>query len=460
MSFIRSISGLRATLGDDLTPRIVADYACAAASVLPEGAIAVGRDGRPSGEWIESIVVASLQACGRAVVRLGVVPTPTVQLYAERPEMAGGIAITASHNPAPWNGLKFINERGVFMDAEENRRLWESVDASSAPLVHSQRGGAVVEGEDALATHIAAVLALPFLHTDHPCRQAIAARRPKAVVDAVNSSGSAFAPALLRALGCEVVELYCDGSGDFPHTPEPLPENLGDLARAVAEHRADIGIAVDPDADRLVIIDEQGNPIGEESTVVIAAEVMLRYASLFPAYTPAAVVNLSTTMAVEHLARRHGAAAYRSPVGEINVVNEMQRTNALVGGEGSGGVIVPAVHSGRDSLVGIALAMAFLAESGTALSQAVSTLPRPSMVKTKFPFSGSIHSFVESARTLFADGWDIDLRDGLRAASATEWVQLRSSNTEPIVRVIAEAPTRERATELVALASSLFQQRQ
>lgn len=449
MAFIRSISGLRATLGDDLFPDRIAAYAAAFGSMLPDGAIAVGRDGRPSGAWMEHIVCGALAACGRDVLRLGTVPTPTVQLFAEKDGMAGGIAITASHNPEQWNGLKFLNGQGIFLDAEENRQLWDIVDNGGFRLTTAQQGGVIREAPDAVGTHIDALLSLPlFTAEGGTLLDTIRSRKFRVVVDAVNSSGSLAVPALLSRLGCEVIPLYCDGSGVFPHTPEPLPEHLGELARAVTEHRADIGIAVDPDADRLVLIDEQGRPIGEENTVVLAVLSVLDNASAFGHDGPLSVaVNLSTTRAVEDIAEQFGATVHRTPVGEINVVKTMLAQGCVIGGEGSGGVILPACHAGRDSLVGTALVLSLLARRTMALSALVQELPRYTIVKKKKAIQGDPTGIFDALQRQYSDV-ESTRADGLKFLFERSWVHLRASNTEPIVRIIAEAPTDGQAGQL------------
>lgn len=451
MAFIRSISGVRATLGDDLLPSRVAEYAAAFSTILPEGTIVVGRDGRPSGAWIEQVVCGALAACGRSVLRLGVVPTPTVQLFAERHGIAGGISITASHNPEQWNGLKFLNGRGIFLDAEENQQLWDVVDSSTSRFVATQQGGTIADEPSAIDTHVQAVLSLPALTArNNALLDTVRSGTLRVVVDAVNSSGSVAVPALLTALGCEVVPLYCDGSGVFPHTPEPLPEHLGALSQAVVEHRAAIGIAVDPDADRLVLIDERGNAIGEENTIVLSILSVLENAELFaPDGKLSVAVNLSTTRAVEDIAARYGATVYRTPVGEINVVQAMLEHGAVIGGEGSGGVIVPQCHAGRDSLVGTALVLLLMAQRGIPLSALVEELPSYTIVKKKKALQGNPAHAFDALQQQYPNA-DATRADGLKINFERSWVHLRASNTEPIVRIIAEAPTHEQAEQLTA----------
>lgn len=438
MPFIRSVSGLRATLGDSLTPSLVAAYTAAFSSMLDDGPIVVGRDGRPSGLWMEDIVVGTLRSCGRTVERLGMVPTPTVQLLVEHGTAVGGISITASHNPAPWNGLKFLDATGVFLDAQANARLWEIVDGSLSAYSAVQQAGHVINVTDAVERHLRAVLP----QTSTSVRSS---RRLRVVVDAVNASASFIVPEALRRLGLDVVELHCTGSGIFPHVPEPITENLTGLAEAVLRESADIGVAVDPDGDRLVLFDEHGTPIGEELTIALAVRSVLSSGRVGPV-----VINYSTTRTVEDIAAMYGCVTHRTPVGEINVVRRMQETNAVIGGEGSGGVIDPTVHYGRDAIVGVARIVDLLLREQTSLSEMVRTLPSYSMQKTKFdiPVNFDLLSLHGELVSRYPDA-HITTDDGIRISWNDRWVQCRTSNTEPIVRIIAEAPSRPLAEELI-----------
>ena len=441
---VRSISGLRATLGDDLTPDLVATYAAAFAHFCSGGPIVVGRDGRRGGEAIEQIVLGTLAICGADVHRLGVVPTPSVQLATGSSEATGGISITASHNPEEWNGLKFLGKDGLFLGPEEVARFFELVDSGTIDLAPFDRHGKIVERSDFIDNHIERVLSLPFLD-----REAIAARNLHAVVDAVNASGSVIVPRLLEKLGCRVTPLHCDGSGLFPHTPEPLPQNLGTLAEAVRTHGADLGIAVDPDADRLVLIDEEGNPIGEEYTITLAADYLLPHAAKL-AGKKSVAVNLSTTRAIDDVAEKHGAEVVRTAVGEINVVEGLQRSGGVIGGEGSGGVILPALHYGRDSLAGVALTLAALTGAGGTLSELRASLPSYVIVKKKIALDdrSEVPGVLRKIRDHYAGGPRVDETDGLRLDFERSWAHVRPSNTEPIVRVITEAPDLEAAERL------------
>lgn len=446
MAFIRSISGLRATLGDDLTPTVVASYATAFASILPAGPIVVGRDGRPSGIWMQDIVVGALRACGRTVRCIDLATTPTVQLFTEHSDAVGGIAITASHNPAPWNGLKFLDAGGVFLDADGNADLWRAVDSQIAPLSSEQQSGSVEWIQDTAARHVEHVLALPAVNA------APRANGERVVVDAVNCSGSVVIPALLEALGYTPIRLYADGSGVFPHAPEPLTENLTDLGRAVVEHGAAFGVAIDPDGDRLVLFDERGEPIGEERTVALATQAALTLGDKGPV-----VVNYSTTRLVDDIAASHGCATFRAPVGEINVVRRMQREHAVIGGEGSGGVIYPACHAGRDSVVGVGLISAYLRHRACSLGQACAEFPHYAMIKTKVVLDDRDRLAHDLARVATSvEGATISTDDGVHCAWSDRWVHVRGSNTEPIMRIIAEAPTHAEAEELITMIATLI----
>lgn len=449
MPLIRSISGLRGTLGDGLTPDIVVRYVSAFADYTGGGPIIVGHDGRPSGAWIQQVVIGTLIACGVEVRVLGMAPTPTVQMAVEKSDAVGGISITASHNPAQWNGLKFLNGNGVFPGPKECEELFAIVDRAERPYADHNRLGTIIPAEHLIQGHVDAVLALPFL--DH---EALRKRRFTVVVDAVNASGSTVVPTLLETLGCTVIPLFCDGSGAFPHTPEPLPENLNQLCDAVRKHGADLGIAVDPDADRLVLIDERGEPFGEEYTITQAADFMLAWArENAPERKETVVVNLSTTRAVQDVAERYGAELIRTQVGEINVVEGMKESGALIGGEGSGGIILADLHYGRDSLVGIAITLSNLLKQGNTLSALRAALPQYEIVKTKAEIrkEENLEEIFHRVRNNIEGAKNFSTVDGLRIDFERSWVHLRGSNTEPIMRVIAEAPTRDEAEKLIAM---------
>lgn len=448
MPLIRSISGLRGTLGDGLTPETVVRYVSAFAAYTGGGPVIVGHDGRPSGAWIEQVVIGTLVACGVQVRRLGMAPTPTVQMAVEKSDAVGGISITASHNPSEWNGLKFLNAEGVFPGPEECDAFFALVDRAERTYADRDGLGEAADATDLVQGHVDAVLALPFLDIE-----GLRARRFRVVVDAVNASGSTVVPALLETLGCDVVRLFCDGTGVFPHTPEPLPENLVLLCDAVRLHGADLGVAVDPDADRLVLIDERGEPFGEEYTITQAADFILGWGrERNPERKEKVVVNLSTTRATEDVAARHGAELIRTPVGEINVVEGMKESGAPIGGEGSGGIILASLHYGRDSLAGIAITLSNLLKRGGTLSSLRAALPAYEIVKTKTVLGKEEkpQEVFDRVRERLEGSGRFTVTDGLRIDFERSWVHLRASNTEPIMRIIAEAPTREEAESLIA----------
>lgn len=455
MPFIRSISGLRATLSDGLIPSTLSNYAAGFSSILGDGPIIVGNDGRPSGKWIEQIVISTLQACGREVISIGMVPTPTVQLMTEHSNAAGGIAVTASHNPGQWNGLKFLNSSGVFLDADENANLWDCVDNQKFKFSSDNNFPEVVYDNEAIKKHIVRILELPIF-TKTEALSNIKKRRFKVVVDAVNASGSFAVVDLLKKFDCEIIKLYCGGTGIFPHTPEPIAENLTDLCSVTFSQEADLGIAVDPDADRLVLIGKDGNPIGEEKTVALATLTVMKFSHFFTeSANKSVVVNLSTSKMSEDIATKFNAQTFSSSVGEINVVKKMKEVGAIIGGEGSGGVILPACHYGRDSLVGIALILTLLAENGTDLILESNNLPQYEMIKMKKEFTGEITNIIQKFVLEFADGSPIH-QDGLKINFVDSWIQIRASNTEPIIRVIAEAKTKEAAENLANRALKLI----
>ncbi len=445
MSLLRSISGLRATLGSDLIPQLIAEYTAAFSTMLPKGPIVIGRDGRPSGNWIEDVVIGTLRACRRPVRSLGMVPTPTVQLLTEKSDAAGGIVITASHNPAEWNGLKFLDGGGVFLDDVANESLWRIVDSHSQEFSDQQQSGSVEYIADAITRHIDVLCEVFNIDSKSPSQKN--GNMQRVVVDAVNCSGSVIVPHLLTLLGYQPVPLYCDGSGSFPHPPEPISENLEDLGRAVIQYDAAFGVAVDPDADRLVLFDEHGEPIGEELTIALSVMAALEKQ---PSGSKTVVVNYSTTRTVDDIAQRYGAQTFRAAVGEINVVRKMLETGALIGGEGSGGVVYPKAHAGRDSLVGIALICGLLSSGGKTLSELCSSLPKYAMVKRRIGLRDRMElpHVLNELEKKYSHA-SVSKEDGLHLAWPDRWIHIRASNTEPILRLIAEAPTSNDATMLI-----------
>jgi phosphomannomutase len=439
-SLMVGISGIRGIVGETLAPEVVVRYVSAFAGYCDRGPIVIGRDGRITGKLIADIASSTLLAMGCNVIDLGICPTPTVQLAVEKLQASGGIAVTASHNPIQWNGLKFLASTGLFLNGEENKIFWKLAE-EEPKYVPWDKNGSYSAKDDFLDQHIQAVLSLPYIKP-----AIIAKRKFRVVLDCVNAAGGLVIPKLLESLGCEVIPLNCEVTGVFAHTPEPIPENLVMLANRVVTEKADLGIAVDPDVDRVVFIDEYGRPIGEEYTVSSAIRFTLSKEEQKGAKV---VVNLSTTRAVDDIAKRYEATVVRTPVGEINVASKMKEIGALVGGEGSGGVILPRVHLGRDALVGIGLIIQELAEFNGSMSAFKTSLPQYSIVKHKINL-GTMDpdSIIESMKRRYASE-KINEDDGLKIDFADYWIHLRKSNTEPIIRIIAEARTLEKAKKVV-----------
>ncbi len=449
-SLIVSISGLRGVVGESLTPDTVLKYANAFAKFSGRKKIVIGRDGRYHGQMLAEVLAGTLAANGCDVVDIGVCPTPTVQLAAEHSDALGGIAVTASHNPMEWNGLKFINSDGVFLDGAENQKMWKLLDAEAeyAPFGST---GKIVHDDFFLRDHIRRVLAIKSVDVE-----AIRRRHFRVVVDCVNAGGAVVVPELLNELGCDVIRMNCETTGRFPRKPEPIPENLKEVMERVKLEKADLGIVVDPDVDRLVLITEKGEPFGEEYTIAQAVKFIF---SKTPVEKRVAAVNLSTTRAVDVVAKSLGGKVHRSPVGEINVVKKMKKVGAVIGGEGSGGVILPEVHYGRDALVGIVITLQHLLEFGGTLSGLKASMPQFEIVKMRIDLGKkNADKVIEAIRKTYSK-FDTNSDDGLKIDAPDYWIHLRKSNTEPIIRVIAEAASRKdaeaRATEVVRLVEKL-----
>jgi phosphomannomutase len=450
MSLMVSISGIRGVIGESLTPASVTKYAAGFAEYCMRNTagrptVVIGRDGRITGEMIVDLVSGTLRAKGVDVRDIGICPTPTVQIVVEKLKAAGGIAVTASHNPMKWNGLKFMAATGMFLNGAENKAFWQMAE-TPAPYAGWETSGSLVRDNSWLAKHIEAVLGLRLL--DLPV---VRERKFKVVLDSVNAAGGLIVPALLEQLGCHVIQMNCEVSGVFAHTPEPIPENLTTVAARVKAEKADLGICVDPDVDRLVLMTEKGEPYGEEYTIASAVEFVLgRLAGTRGGNPFYVVANLSTTRAVDDIARRRSAVVVRTPVGEINVATKMKEIGAVIGGEGSGGVILPDVHLGRDAIVGIGLILQLLAESGKTLSGLKATLPQYSIAKGKMELGAvAPDEILDRIRDAHAREGKINTDDGLKMDFDDYWVHLRKSNTEPIIRIIAEAPTMDRAAAVV-----------
>jgi phosphomannomutase len=449
MTLIKSISGFRGTIGgkvdQGLTPIDAVKFAAAYGTWLknrnPEQKIKVviGRDARLSGQMISDLVVSTLVGLGIDVVNLGLSTTPTVEIAVPMENAQGGIILTASHNPKQWNALKLLNERGEFISAKEGEALLEIANQEAFDFVEVDDLGTVTEDDTYLDKHIQAVLNLPLVDVS-----VIAQANFKIVVDAVNSTGGIFVPALLRDLGVkEVIELYCDPTGHFPHNPEPLPEHLTDLSDKIKETGADLGITVDPDVDRLAMVCEDGSMFGEEYTLVACADFVLQN-------TPGATVsNLSSTRALRDVTERIGQKYFAAAVGEVNVVEKMKAENAIIGGEGNGGIIYPESHYGRDALVGIALFLTHLAKSKMKVSELRDSYPKYTISKNKIELTPEIDvdAVLEKMAAKYAHE-EVDTTDGVKIYIAQEWVHLRKSNTEPIIRIYSESSSEAAANAL------------
>lgn len=448
MTLIKSISGIRGTIGgptgENLTPPDVVKFTTAYVRLIAERTsghrptIVVGRDARISGETVSHLVIGTLLAAGADVVDAGLCTTPGTEMAVITKQADGGIIITASHNPRQWNALKLLNADGEFLSDAEGKRVLAMAEECDYDYPSVDEIGHVVAAEECNDDHICRVLALPLVDVE-----AVRARKFRVVVDAVNSVGGIVMPRLLRELGCEVVELNCDPTGEFAHNPEPLPENLTEISQAIVRERADLGIVVDPDVDRLAFVSEDGSMFVEEYTLVAVADYVLS------ARTGNTVSNLSSSRALRDVTERHGGSYSASAVGEVNVVAEMKRTGAVIGGEGNGGVIYPELHYGRDALVGTALFLTFLAKRGGTMTQLRATYPAYFSSKNKIQLTPSIdvNKVLCRIKERYA-GERVNDIDGVKIDFAENWVHLRKSNTEPIIRVYTEAKSMAEAEAL------------
>lgn len=438
---MRSVSGLRGIVGIDITEEIVRRYAAAFGTFLRSRGgrvVALGRDSRQSGPAFAAAAADALAGAGVDVIDLGMVPTPTAQMAVETGELAGGIIVTASHNPVEWNALKFMGPGGRFLSKAEAATFFGMVDSGEA-LPAAPARGRISQDAGGVERHLSRLYALPWLDISK-----IKARRFTVALDCVRGAGATVMPRLLADLGCTVHGINMEPDGRFPREPEPIPEHLGELSELVRSTKADIGIAVDPDVDRCALVDETGRPIGEDYTLAFAVRAVL------PRLPGAVVTNLSTSLVVDDAAKACGSSVDRAPVGEANVVERMAALKAVVGGEGNGGVILPAVHAGRDAPVAAALALLLLADAGIPMSRVVNSAPRYAIVKAKLARpAGSLEAWYEVLRGKFP-GATADVQDGLRLATTDRWIHVRPSGTEPVVRIIAEAPTQPLAEDLIA----------
>jgi len=448
MTLIKSISGIRGTIGgkvgDNLSPVDIVKFTAAYATFLKQNdkgkTIVVGRDARISGEMVRQLVVGTLIGMGYNVVDLGLSTTPTVEMAVVWEQAAGGIILTASHNPKQWNALKLLNEKGEFISGDDGQQLIEIAESESFTFAEVDNLGNYSSKNDAIQKHIEAILALPTVDVE-----AIKAKKFKIAVDAVNSIGGISIPPLLEQLGCETVKLYCEPTGHFPHNPEPLPQHLTDLSEAVVNQNCHLGITCDPDVDRLAFVNEDGTMFGEEYTIVAIADYLLGVEK------GDTVSNMSSSIALKKITEKHNGNYHFANVGEVNVVAKMKEVKAVFGGEGNGGVIYPALHYGRDALVGIALFLSHLAKTGLSCSALRATYPNFEMVKDKIQLTAEtdIDGILEKMKQTFVDKPKLDT-DGLKVFfNENEWVHLRKSNTEPIIRVYAESTSAANAQNLV-----------
>lgn len=449
MALIKSISGIRGTIGgkigEGLSPVDAVKFAAAYGTWLKENTskekltVVIGRDARISGEMIQNLVLSTLQGLGINVINLDFSTTPTVEVAVPMEKADGGIILTASHNPKQWNALKLLNAKGEFVSGKDGERILELAENDDFIFAEVDDLGTITENQSYVDKHIQATLDLPLVDVE-----AVKKAKFKVVVDAVNSTGGIFVPTLLEKMGVTCVKLYCDPTGHFPHNPEPLKEHLTDISAKVVEEKADLGIVVDPDVDRLALICEDGSMFGEEYTLVAVADYVL---SQTPGNT---VSNMSSSRALRDVTQRYEGCTYEpSAVGEVNVVEKMKATNAIIGGEGNGGIIYPALHYGRDSIVGIALFLTHLAKQGKSCLALRQSYPDYYMSKNKVELTPSIDvdAILQAVEKKFSNE-EVNTVDGVKIDFAEEWAHLRKSNTEPIIRIYTEAKSQERADAL------------
>ena len=427
---IRSASGLRGIAEDHFTPKLINKYISAFITTQNIKSCVIGRDGRPSGKQISQCVIDSFHKNGINVENCGLATTPTMQVMTEKEHYDGGIVITASHNPSEYNGLKFLQSDGTFLTPEQCEKLFKAVD-HNVSIVQPDSFGVVSDYSTANEEHIDKVLIAKCIDTDN-----IRKKKFKVVIDCVNGAGSFILPMLCEELGCEVIKMNCNGDGNFTRVAEPLAENLNELEEKVLNVGADIGFATDPDGDRLSIVSNDGNAIGEEYTLVLAVKNYLNYQKSM------VVTNLSTSMMLENIANE----TIRTRIGEAHVVKKMNELNISIGGEGNGGVILKQVHLGRDSLVAISMILSLLSSSGKSISEEISNIPQYLMIKDKIRIDNKID--FDSLETIF-DCNEINKLDGIKFSWPNKWIHIRKSNTEPIIRIFAEAPTQEEVDELI-----------
>lgn len=450
MTLIKSISGIRGTIGgvpgDNLTPLDAVKFAAAYGTWVKQQRnkdshkIVIGRDARISGEMIQNLVMHTLVGMGINIVDLGLSTTPTVEMAVTMEHADGGIILTASHNPKQWNALKLLNSDGEFLDAKAGQEILDIAEGDQIEFAEVNQLGIIGKNDAYIDLHIDEILKLPLVNAEK-----IKKKKFRVVVDAVNSTGGIAVPRLLERLGVEPIKLYCDPTGHFPHNPEPLKEHLGDIMALVKEKKADFGIVVDPDVDRLAFIDENGEMFGEEYTLVAIADYVLSHKK------GNTVSNMSSSRALRDVTEKHGGTYTASAVGEVNVVQKMKETNAVIGGEGNGGIIYPDLHYGRDSLVGIALFLTFLSEKGITVSALRKEYTAYFMSKQKIELTPNldVDAILKTIEERYAHE-EINTVDGVKIDFPENWVHLRKSNTEPIIRIYTEAKSQEEADTLAA----------
>ncbi|MCJ7458809.1 MAG: phosphoglucosamine mutase [candidate division Zixibacteria bacterium] len=433
---LKSISGIRGIVGRTFTAAEVLKFSSAFGNYCKGGKVVLGRDTRKSGEVFRGTVLSGLLCTGCEVIDLGICPTPTVGIAVKGSKAKGGIMITASHNPAEWNGLKFFNSDGIFLDEREGKKLF-SLAEKEISYSDWDSFGKVRLDQSWIEKHIQRILNLSFINKNE-----IKKKKFKVVLDCNNGAGSRIAPSLLRELGCKVIELNCGLSGDFSHQPEPVPENLDLLCRKIKQAKADLGFACDPDADRLAVVSDKGIPLGEEYTLALCVDFVLskRLSDVG--------INVSTSKVIEDVARKYGVKVFRSKVGEVYVVSLLKKIKGIIGGEGNGGVILPENHYGRDAQSGMALILQYLAESDKKISQLKESLPQYYIQKDKMKLSGDSDAKMRKYLRKFRQA-KINNLDGVKVEFENSWINIRKSNTEPIIRVMAEAKSQKEAEKLV-----------
>lgn len=443
-----SVAGIRGIIGEALTPDVLVNYLSAYSEFLgSKGTIIVGRDSRPSGEQITNIVCGVLNMCGHDVIELGIVSTPTVEMGIKYYNAIGGIAITASHNPTEWNALKLFNSDSLFLDNEQGKLLQDILEKKDRTpyCTHDKIGKLTIEHELISNYHIKKVLDIPYID-----KSAIRKRNFKVAVDCINGAGSNILPEILADLGCSITKINCTPNGIFSHGAEPIPENLTEISEVIANGNFDLGMVVDPDADRLALISEEGIPLGEEYTLAMITDFILSKVK------SSVCVNVSTSRAIEDIAQKHGVEVFKTKVGEVNVAKKMIEQNSVIGGEGNGGVILPEVHPGRDSIVGAALILQYMVEKDLYISKLKNDLPQYFIIKDKINVADL--NYDKAIKKILKQEKDsnIDKTDGIKIDQEDFWVQFRKSNTEPIVRIFVEAKTQEKALEVMEMYKERF----